>query len=71
MSYRQIADDLAARIATGEYQPGARMPKYSEIAALYSVSYATAARAYGLLQDRGLTVGSPGRAVYVAEKPAD
>jgi GntR family transcriptional regulator len=67
MSYRQIADDLEARIRAGEYPPGAELPSYAELAKLYSVSRATATRAYGLLHDRGLVVGSPGRGVYVAE----
>jgi DNA-binding GntR family transcriptional regulator len=65
MSYRQIADDLADRIARGEYTPGQRLPKYHELADIYSVSRATASRAYSLLIDRGTVNGSPGRGVYV------
>lgn len=65
LNYREIADDLAERIRRGEYPPGAALPKYRELADLYSVSQATAARAYGLLRDRGVVVGEPGRGMFV------
>jgi DNA-binding GntR family transcriptional regulator len=71
MTYRQIANDLAQRIRNGEYPPGYELPSYAQLAELYSVSTATASRAYGLLHDRGLIVGSPGRGVFVADQPSD
>lgn len=67
LTYREIADDLAERIRHGEYQPGADLPSYRELAELYSVSVATAARAYGLLRDRGVVIGTPGRGMSVPE----
>lgn len=67
LTFRQIADDMAARIRAGEYPPGAELPSYQKLADVYSVSRATAARAYALLHDRGLVVGEPGRGVYVAD----
>ncbi len=67
LSYREIADDLAARIAAGEYPPGARLPRYRELADLYGVSVSTASRAYGLLTDRGVVAGSSGRGMFVPE----
>ncbi len=67
LSYRQVADDLTARIRRGEYQPGHAIPSYRELAALYSVSVSTASRAVALLRDRGLVIGIPGRGVYVPE----
>lgn len=66
LSYAQIADDLAARIAVGEYPPGSMLPTTAELADLYSVSVTTAYRAVALLRDRGLAVGSQGRGVFVA-----
>lgn len=71
MSYRQIADDLAARIATGEYPPDGKLPSYTQIAELYSVSYATAHRAIQVLIERGLVVGEPGRGTFVRPSPDD
>jgi DNA-binding GntR family transcriptional regulator len=68
LSYREVADDLAARIERGEYEPGAAIPSYRELADLYTISVSTASRAVALLRDRGLVVGAPGRGVFVAER---
>lgn len=68
LTYRQIADDMAARIDAGEYLPGDELPSYHALADMYSVSRATASRAYGLLRDRGKVVGTAGRGVYVAKQ---
>ncbi|GIJ28111.1 hypothetical protein Vqi01_32730 [Micromonospora qiuiae] len=67
LSYADIAADIAARIAAGEYEPGSKLPSYSELADLYSVSVSTAARSVALLRDRGVVVGAPGRGVFVKE----
>jgi GntR family transcriptional regulator len=66
--YRVIADDLAARILSGEYPPGSPIPTYKELATIYSVSVTTVQRALIILQDRGLVVGVPGRRNYVADE---
>jgi GntR family transcriptional regulator len=68
LTYRQVADDLAARIERGEYQPGHAIPSYRELAELYSVSISTASRAVALLRDRGVVVGHPGRGVFVRNR---
>lgn len=67
MNYRQIADDIRARIKIGEYQPGQELPTYRQLADLYSVSVSTAARAYNVLHILGVIVGEPGRGVFVRE----
>lgn len=66
MTYVQIADDLADRIARGEYQPHEQLPSYAELGQIYSVSVSTAQRAVGLLRDRGVVYGWPGKGVFVA-----
>ncbi|HYN95826.1 MAG TPA: winged helix-turn-helix domain-containing protein [Pilimelia sp.] len=68
LDYRGIADDVASRIASGEYPPGTKIPSYSQLADLYSVSVSTAQRAVIVLRERGLVVGAQGRGVYVREK---
>jgi GntR family transcriptional regulator len=68
LTYRQVADDLAARITRGEYKPGYAIPSYRELAELYSVSISTASRAVALLRDRGVVIGVPGRGVFVPDK---
>jgi GntR family transcriptional regulator len=65
--YREVANDLKARIEAGEYPPGTKLPSYSELAALYSVSVTTIQRGILVLQERGILVGVQGRGVYVAE----
>jgi GntR family transcriptional regulator len=66
--YREVAEDIAARIRSGEYPPGERLPTYRELADLYSVSVTTVQRAIIILQDRGLVVGLQGRGLWVAEQ---
>lgn len=71
-TYLEIADDLAARIAAGEYPPGKMIPSYAHIADIYSVSVSTAQRAVRVLQhERHLVVGASGRGVFVVEPTAD
>jgi len=67
LDYRGIADDIAARIAAGEYPPGSKIPSYSQLGELYSVSISTAQRAVIVLRERGLVVGAQGRGVFVRE----
>lgn len=67
MTYRQIADDIAARIATGEYPPESKIPSYSQLSALYSVSVATVQRALVVLHAKGIIYGEPGRGVFVKD----
>ena len=69
LNYRQIADDLADRIVRGEHQPGSALPSYTELGALYDVSYWTVWRAIRILRDdRGMIYGEPGRGVFVADR---
>lgn len=74
-TFREVADDLAKRIAAG-WPPSVdgqrRLPTTQEIADHYEVSEATAYRALVLLTDRRLIRGEPGRARFVAgDDPAD
>lgn len=68
MSTAQIADDLTARIRSGEYQPGQKLPSGPELADLYDVSISSAARVYLILKERGLIVGVQGKGLYVANR---
>ena len=69
LTYRQIAEDLAARIRSGEYPPGSRLPSYAELAKMYSVAVTTAQSAIRELRSMGLIRGRPGVGVFVAERP--
>jgi DNA-binding GntR family transcriptional regulator len=68
-TYREVADDLAQRIESGEYPPGSGLPERTELARSYGVSVSTLARALMLLRDRGLVLGVPGRGVFVIGRP--
>ena len=50
---RQVADDLMARIDSGEYPPGSALPPYRQLAADYDIAVNTALAAVRLLRDRG------------------
>jgi GntR family transcriptional regulator len=68
MNADQIARDLTDRIAAGEYgEPGTQLPTYAALAELYSVSESTVTKVIGLLRERGVVVGVPGRGTFVAE----
>ena len=65
LTYEQIADDIAARIAGGEYPPHTRLPSTRQLADLYSVSAGTIAKVQIVLRTRGLTYGIPGGGVFI------
>ncbi|MGX1612822.1 GntR family transcriptional regulator [Micromonospora chalcea] len=68
--FRRIANDIAAKIKSGELKPGDRLPSTRELAETYGVHMNTVYRAMSLLHDRELITGQPGRGTYVAEPPA-
>jgi len=68
--YRRVADDIAARIASGELKPGTRLRPERELAEHYGVAYHTVRRAMKVLRERGLIVSIHGRGTFVADGPA-
>jgi GntR family transcriptional regulator len=73
-SYREIAEELAARVESGEFVRGSVLPSNRELAHEYGVSRGTIARAMKVLQDAGLVVGRQGRGQYVVgrrQRPAE
>lgn len=68
--YVALADHVAARIATGELQPGTRLPAERDLAAEYGVAYMTVRRAAQVLRERGLIVTVHGKGTFVAQ-PAE
>ncbi|MGW2594800.1 GntR family transcriptional regulator [Streptomyces sp. NPDC001515] len=58
--YETIAEELRARIESGDLPPGAKVPGEKELMALHGVSRDTAYQALKLLRAEGLTVGRQG-----------
>ena len=64
-----MANDIAARIASGELAPGARLRAERELATHYGVSYSTVRRAMEVLRERDLVESIHGRGTFV-RKPS-
>jgi GntR family transcriptional regulator len=65
LAYVQIADDIAARIISGELRPGARLLSERALADYYGRSYQTVRRAMEVLRDRQLITTIHGRGTFV------
>lgn len=63
--YKQIAEQLRAKIVSGELSPGARLPSESELISSLGVARLTVRRALAVLEEEGLTVAEHGRGVFV------
>ncbi|GHF96862.1 GntR family transcriptional regulator [Streptomyces thermodiastaticus] len=69
LKYEQIAEDLRARIAAGEFGPGELLPSGRDLAERWSVSRATVVKAYDVLRADGLVVARQGAGFTVVETP--
>jgi DNA-binding GntR family transcriptional regulator len=67
--YAQVARHMAARIASGEWAPGRRLPPERELADFYEVSYDSVRRATATLREQGLIVTVHGRGTFVRNQP--
>jgi len=63
--YRQLYEQIAGRIHSGEFGHGFRLPATRELAGLLGLNRATVAAAYELLDTEGLISGHVGRGSYV------
>jgi len=58
--YRQVADDIKAAIAAGEYPPGALLPSEADLAERYSVSRGTVRQSFAALRADGVIASRRG-----------
>ncbi|MDQ0993046.1 winged helix-turn-helix domain-containing protein [Streptomyces sp. V3I7] len=65
--YRQVADHIAAEVASGKLHPGARLPGERALAEQYGVAIGTARRAVQELRERGLAVTLPAKGTFIAD----
>jgi GntR family transcriptional regulator len=66
-AYRQIADDILAKIRSGELRAGDRLPSTSELMARYKVAKTTVAAAMDALRASGAIVTRQGAGAFVRE----
>jgi molybdate-binding protein/DNA-binding transcriptional regulator YhcF (GntR family) len=67
--YQEIAEALRRRIASGELQPGDRLPPVRQMARRWDCTPGTVSRAYAQLAQEGLVVGHRGGGTRVAPSP--
>lgn len=63
--YLRVAEELRARIESGELPPGTRLPSVADLIQQYGGSNSVPSRAYKLLVDDGLVVSRHGAGHYV------
>ncbi|WJK38008.1 GntR family transcriptional regulator [Solwaraspora sp. WMMA2065] len=67
--WRQIRDDLRAKIKAGIYPPGSKLPSVRLLADEYDTSHMTVRRAVDSMIELDELVGRTGIGVFVAEQP--
>jgi DNA-binding LacI/PurR family transcriptional regulator len=66
--YRQLGSRLEAKILSGEFVAGDRLPTTQELATQFGVTIRTAQQAVGVLSERGLLERIPGRGTFVSRR---
>ncbi|WP_233157341.1 MULTISPECIES: winged helix-turn-helix domain-containing protein [Amycolatopsis] len=66
--YEWLADDIAARIASGELPPRSALPNERRLAEEYRVSLGTARHAVEILRERGLVTTIRSKGTFVVER---
>ena len=66
--YRQVANELRARIESGDLAPGARVPSITTLMQEYGIARNTARHALAVLADEDLIGITPGWGSFVKAK---
>ncbi|MBC3982757.1 GntR family transcriptional regulator [Streptomyces sp. AC536] len=69
LKYEEIAENLRARIAAGEFAPGETLPSGRDLAEQWSVSRATTVKAMDVLRADGVVEARQGTGFIVTETP--
>ncbi|WP_030488208.1 GntR family transcriptional regulator [Micromonospora chokoriensis] len=64
-AWRQLADDLRARIGSGEFAPGAALPSEAQLGQQYGLGRTTVRRAVAALRAEGVVVVQHGYGMRV------
>lgn len=62
--YRRIADDLRAKIESGDLEADGKLPSEAHLVQQYGVAHGTVRQAFDLLENEGLTVTVHGKGVF-------
>jgi len=65
----RVADDIRAKVETGEYAPGQQIPTLDELAATHLCSLTAVRKAVDLLRQQGILITKQGKGTYVRERP--
>ncbi|MDR3701697.1 MAG: PLP-dependent aminotransferase family protein [Candidatus Sulfopaludibacter sp.] len=68
--YRQLFEQMAAKIRSGSWPRGERLPATRELAGQLGLNRTTISAAYELLESGGLITGQVGRGSFVTGEPA-
>src|SRR5437762_9158853 len=63
--YRQLFDQFAREIRSGQLARGERLPATRELAGLLGLNRTTISAAYSILEEQGLIAGQVGRGSFV------
>jgi 2-aminoadipate transaminase len=63
--YRQLYEQIAVRVRSGEFARGERLPATRELAGLLGLNRTTVSAAYEMLEGEGLIAGQVGRGSFV------
>ncbi len=66
--YVQLANYVQARVESGAWQPGRRLPAERELAVEWGVAYLTVRRMMRELRERGVVITTPGLGNFIAER---
>jgi DNA-binding GntR family transcriptional regulator len=67
--YQRIAEDLRAKISSGEYPPGSQLPTKEQLKTRYQVALNTVERAIEELRKAGIVETLQGAGMFVRESP--
>jgi GntR family transcriptional regulator len=69
--YLQLRDELAKRIATGEWKPGTGIPNEKDLAREFGVSPGTIRKALSLMENKNLITRRQGRGTFVNDPASE
>jgi len=68
-AYRQIIQQIHAKLIKGELNPGDQLPTVRQLAVDLGINFNTVARAYRMLDKSGVISTQHGRGTYIVEVP--